>query len=146
MTTQKNTQPNVEDNAPKGVALSDAEQVAARHEGAKEAVKEIGKAAYTALTDGVLPGQPAPERYAGSDDIGMYAHVVEMTLPEFEARVADKALPENKVAGLLKLERAGQNRTPYVRALCKRLGVKDPREVTDAGPGYTNDLTAVTAL
>jgi hypothetical protein len=36
--------------------------------------------------------------------------------------------------GLLDLERSGQNRTEYVEALCKRLGVDDPRDVTHAGP------------
>jgi hypothetical protein len=48
--------------------------------------------------------------------------------------------------GLLDLERSGQNRTPYVQALMKRLGIKDPRDVTHAGPSYTVDVSNVSHL
>jgi hypothetical protein len=57
-------------------------------------------------------------------------------------------IPENKIAGLLILERNGQNRTEFVKAMVKRLGIKDlKKELPQAGgPDYTNDQTALSAL
>ena len=59
---------------------------------------------------------------------------------------ADNAISESKIAGLLEMERSGRNRTEHVQVLCKRLGVKSPTEVTDAGPAYTNDTTQTNKL
>ena len=55
-------------------------------------------------------------------------------------------LSEGKVAGLLEMERSGKNRTDYVKALCKRLGVDSPYDVTAAGPAYTNDTSQTTKV
>ncbi|KAK0349821.1 hypothetical protein LTR94_031514, partial [Friedmanniomyces endolithicus] len=57
-----------------------------------------------------------------------------------------KPFGEEDAKGLLARERAGQNRTQYVRPVMERLGVASPYEVTDAGPPYTNDQTSVTNL
>jgi len=151
MTTQKKTDANLADNAPDGIALSDAEQAAARKEGAKEDVKDAAKDTHRYLTDGNLPGDPPANQYLGSDEIQMWAYIIDLGVEDFEKRVASKgddAVPEEKVAGLLKLERAGQNRTPYVKAMMKRLGIKggDLYKITTAGPAYTNDVTNITDL
>lgn len=128
-------------------APTPAQKAQAQQEGAKEAIKEAAADTYRSLTDGVLPGAPPAAQYHGSDEIMQYAGILDLS-PEAFAEKLEKGgpVPEEKVAGLLKLERAGQNRTFYVQTLCKRLGIKDPRDVTDAGPGYTNDETPVTAL
>lgn len=136
----------MEANAPKGIALTDAEAAAARKEGAKEAEKETGEAMYRMLTDGQSPGMPGVNPYPNMEQVQRQSFYLEMGVEEFEKHVADTALAEDTVAGLLALERAGQNRTPYVKALCKRLKVKSPYEVTSAGPDYTNDVTPTTKL
>ncbi len=136
--------------APEGVAISEKEVIAARSEGAKEAVKEQAKDTYKALTDGALPGDPEPDPYLGSDESNTYAYMLEDGPDAFDERVNGKDSPVTDVmaAGLLKLERAGQNRTPYVKTLLKRLGLKgkDIHKVTDAGPNYTNDLSNISDL
>lgn len=151
MTTQKNTEADVSKNAPEGLALSPAEQVAARKEGAKDDVKEIGKTAHHALTDGNLPGEPATDPYAGSDESQQYAWMIDQALDAFTELLNRKDSPVTDVmaAGLLKLERAGQNRTEYVKLLMKRLKLKgkdDLLTVTQAGPSYTNDMTNISEL
>jgi hypothetical protein len=129
-------------SAPSGAALDKAQQ-----EGVAEAVKESAKDTYKALTDGNLPGEPTANRFTGMDDIMQYAPLLELDVEAFQQRVeAGGPVPHEKVAGLLSLERAGKNRTPYVKALCTRLGVDSPREVTNAGPGYTNDVHPITEL
>jgi len=78
-----------------------------------------------------------------------FAPLIDLGLDAFKdaiAEDADNAIPESKVAGLLELERSGKNRTEYVNALCKRLGVKSPLEVTGAGPSHTNDVTPVSVV
>jgi hypothetical protein len=128
--------------APTGGALAKAQQ-----DGIAEAVKESAKDTYQALTDGGLPGAPAARQFTGMDDIMQYAGVLDLDVNTFEQRVADGGpVPTEKVAGLLSLERAGKNRTPYVQALCARLKIKSPTEVTGAGPGYTNDVHPITEL
>jgi hypothetical protein len=130
-------------SAPSGAALEKAQQA-----GVAEAVKESAKETYQALTD-TLPGAPAARQFTGMDDIMQYAPVLDLDPEPFAAAVSEKAdrvLPEEKVAGLLSLERAGKNRTPYVKALMDRLEIDHPGEVTSAGPGYTNDVHPVTDL
>lgn len=149
MTTQKKTDADLKDNAPDGIALSPDEQAEARKEGAKDSVKEAAKDTHRYLTDGNLPGDPPVDRWPGRSDVQQYAPLLSLGVEDFEARVkanADDAVPEDKCAGLLEMERSGQNRTPYVKALMKRLGVKSPYEVTSAGPDYTNDVQPVTKL
>jgi hypothetical protein len=129
--------------------LSESEVAAARVEGMKEAVKESAKDAYKGLTDGVNLDEPPARQFIGKDDIMAFEPLLSLGVKEFEARIAEKSdnpVPEEKVAGLLELERSGQNRTPYVQAMCKRLNIKSPYEVTSAGPGYTNDVHPVTEL
>lgn len=147
MTTQKDTNANLQDNAPEGVSLTADEQVEARKEGAKEAAKEAGKAAYKYLTDGNLPGDPPGKQWIGHDDIMLYADYLDLGVDEFEDFAADKdsGVPEEKLYGLLALERNGKNRTPYVKALMKRLKLKAD-ELPGGGPDYTNDVTNITKL
>lgn len=155
MTTKKNTaakattEAKQEAAASMGVKVTEAQLEKARAEGAIEAEKEAAKDAYRYATDGNLPSDSAGPKYVGMDEIMQYAPIIGLGIDEFKARIAensDDPVPEEKVAGLLSLERSGQNRTDYVRALCDRLGVKSPYEVTNAGPGYTNDTSPITAL
>lgn len=132
-----------------GTDLSDSQKAAARKEGAVEAHKEAAKQAVS-LSTGTENGDTEAPRFLGSDEIMQYADLVDLGIDAFKDLVAeggDRNLSEEKVAGLLKLERNGKNRTEYVKALCKRLGIKDPREVPGAGgPDYTNDLTPLSKL
>ena len=129
--------------------VSQSELDKAKKEGVLEAAKNEAAASYRYATDGNLPGESAGDKYPGRHEVMQYADVLTLDLNTFEKRIKDGAedpIPEEKVAGLLELERSGQNRTDYVKALCKRLGVDSPYEVTSAGPGYTNDVTAITKL
>lgn len=129
--------------------LTAEEKAEAQKEGIRERVKQQAGDVYQALTDGNLPGAPPSRQFLGKDDIMQYEPLLSLGVDEFKARIAensDAPVPEEKVAGLLELERSGQNRTDYVQAMCKRLKVKSPYEVTNAGPGYTNDTTPVTRL
>lgn len=150
MVNKKDTEAAVDKNAPDGVALSDAELKAARKEGAKEDAKETGKAIHHALTDGVEMGEAPSFQWHGMDEIQQYADIIDLGIDEFEKVIAgktDREIPEEKIAGLFALERNGKNRTPYVKALMKRLGIKDVSEVPQAGgPDYTNDITSVSKL
>ena len=127
--------------------LSAAEQGAAQKEGVKEALKDQAKESAAFLADNQPPA-PVAKQWHGKDEIMQYAHIIDLGIDEFEKLIADEdgGIPEEKVAGLLELERSGKNRTDYVKALIARLGVKSPYEVTDAGPDYTNDVTPVTKL
>ncbi|WP_380778068.1 hypothetical protein [Sphingomonas sp. R86520] len=151
MTTKKDTTgTNLADNAPAGLTVTDAEAEKARHEGALDAVKDAAKDARISLTDGAQPGDPAVDRWPGSDESQQYAYMLEDAPDAFDKRVNGKDSPVTDVmaAGLLKLERAGQNRTPYVKTLLKRLGLKGSEigEVTSAGPAYTNDMSLISGL
>jgi hypothetical protein len=112
-----------------------------------ETVKEEAKADTGTTPD---PDAPVVEQYFGSDEIMMWSHIPELGLEAFTAAIAEDAehpIPENKIAGIYKLERNGKNRTPYVQALRKRLGLKKGEDVPGAGgPDYTNDVSAVSAL
>jgi len=150
MANSKNpAEQNLDGNAPEGIQLSDADIKKARTEGAKEDVKEIAKDTHRALTDGVLPGEPPARQWLGSDEIQMYAHNLELGVEAFEEKVKvsnkEDPIPDEKVYGLLSLERNGQNRTPYVKAMMKRLKLKAD-ELPGGGPAYTNDLTSITDL
>jgi len=150
MANSKNpAEQNLDSNAPEGVKLSDSEIAAARKEGAKEDVKEIAKDTHRALTDGVLPGEPPARQWLGSDEIQGYAHNLDLGVDAFEEKVSkankEDPVPDEKVYGLLALERNGQNRTPYVKAMMKRLKLKAD-ELPGGGPAYTNDLTSISDL
>lgn len=147
MTTAKNPG-NLKDNAPDGLELSEAEQKAARKEGAKEAAKDAAKDAYTYLTDGNLPGDPPSHQWVGHDDIMQWEPLLSLDPDAFEKRINSKdddAVPEEKIYGLLALERNGQNRTPYVKGMMKRLDLKK-EDLPGGGPAFTNDVTPTSAL
>lgn len=143
---QEQTAEAVEANS--GLKAPSAAQIAkAQAEGIADALKEDAKNTYRYLTDGANPGADPGRQFFGKSDIMQFAGLIDLGIEDFEARVAESAddpVPEEKVAGLLELERSGQNRTPYVQAMMKRLKVKSPYEVTAAGPGYTNDVNPVT--
>jgi hypothetical protein len=127
--------------------LSAAEVDAARKEGAKEDLKEVAKEQHRFLTDGNLVSTTDARQFTGMDDIMQYAGLLDLGADDFAQRIENGGpVPEEKVAGLLSLERAGRNRTPYVRAMMKRLKVDHPGEVTNAGPGYTNDVRPISEL
>lgn len=142
------TKANLEANTPAGTSLTEAEKKAARHEGAKEAEKESGKDTYRQSTDGIELGENSGRRFVGSDEIMQYEGLLTLGVAEFEemaARKDETAVPEEKLYGLLALERNGQNRTPYVKAMMKRLKLKGD-ELPGGGPAYTNDVTNITDL
>ena len=131
-------------------APSTSEVEKARSEGVTDAIKEQAKDAYVYATDGQLPGELPARQF---NDMGAHTNMIDgllsLGVDELTDAVdpkADASLSDDQVANLLRLERAGQNRTPYVQLLCKRLDVKSPFEVTDAGPDYTNDVSNITAL
>lgn len=151
MTAKKDTTgTNIADNAPDGLVVTDSEAKTARHDGALETVKEDAKNARRALTDGAQPGEPAVTPYLGSDETNLIAFHLERGVDDFEKLIAGKAkdapeLSDTQIYGLLTLERNGQNRTPYVKAMMKKLGLKAD-ELPGGGPSYTNDLTSITDL
>lgn len=134
-------------------SVSKSEIEKAKKEGVLEAAKEAAKDAYR-YADGTLPGDPeqAPRQFTGMHDIMQFEPLLSLGIDAFTDKIAENPkpgeppVPEEKVAGLLELERSGKNRTEFVKAMMKRLKVKSPYEVTKAGPGYTNDTTPVSAL
>lgn len=131
-------------------APSTAQVEKARNEGVTDAIKDQAKDAYKYATDGQLPGEQPARQFTDSDShTNMIDGMLALGPDELEKAVDEKAdapLSEGQVANLLKLERAGPNRTAQVQILCKRLKVKTPFEVTSAGPAYTNDVSNVTPL
>lgn len=94
---------------------------------------------------------PGPERrqFTGYDEIQQYAPLLGLGVDGFIAAVAEDApvpIPEEKVYGLLALERNGQNRTDYVKACIARLGLTEDDPLPGGGPGYTNDIHPVSDL
>lgn len=150
MTTKNETTATQEAAEAAGLPkISQSEIDKAKKEGALEAAKEDAKASFRYAVDGNLAAEGGGPQYPGMHDVMQFAPLLNLGADEFKARIKDGAdvpVPEEKVAGLLELERSGQNRTDYVKALCDRLGVKSPYEVTAAGPGYTNDTTPITKL
>jgi len=130
--------------------LSQAEQDEAKHDAAKDAVTEAEKQRI-ALSTGTEPAEDAApaNKWQGSDEIQMFAYLLDTGLENLK-KVADPkdGIAEDKLAGLLILERNGQNRTEYVKLLMKRLKIKDlKKELPQAGgPDYTNDQTLITDL
>lgn len=147
--TKNPAEQNLDKNAADGLKLSDAEIAKARKEGAKEDIKETAKDVHRALTDGNLPGEPPARSWHGSDEIQPWAYILDLGIDAFEEKVSKSnktdPVPDEKVYGLLALERNGQNRTPYVKAAMKRLGLKAD-ELPGGGPAHTNDLTSITDL
>ena len=134
----------VEDMVSGSVSKSELDK--ARKEGVLEGAKELAKESSKFVLDGNLPGSGNVPDYLGSEEIQLYADNLGLGVDAFKDAIAkDGAIPEEKVYGLLALERNGQNRTPYVKAMMDRLGLKAD-ELPGGGPAYTNDLTALTEL
>lgn len=139
---------------PGGVEATQKEVQEAKKEGTLEYVKEGAKAAMTADTgttaDSEDIAKAVEHRVAPDLNTTFIAPLLDLGLDAFVQRLTNdkvEGFVDLEVAkGLLALERAGQNRTDYVKALCKRIGVKSPYEVTDAGPGFTNDISNITEL
>jgi hypothetical protein len=134
--------------AAKGLGLTEAEQQAARKEGAKQDVKDAAAESHRFLTDGQNLGEPPARQWTGHDDIMQYAPTLDLSIDAFKERIADKSdaqLPEEKIYGLLALERNGRNRTPYVKSMMTRLKLKAD-ELPGGGPAFTNDVTNITDL
>lgn len=128
--------------------LSASERADAQKEGQKEAIKEAAKDTYQYLTDGNLPGDPPKRQFVGHDDIMQWEPLLSLGIDAFVERIKEGGepnVPEEKVYGLLALERNGQNRTDYVRAMMKRLDLKAD-ELPGGGPDYTNDTTPISKL
>jgi hypothetical protein len=144
-----NTAPTDQDGAADDKAhLTEEETQEAQKEGLKQAVVDKTKIANAMFDD--LPGAPPAVQYHGSEEIQQWAYLLDLGVDAFEKRVSvdagtDGSIPDEKVYGLLALERNGQNRTPYVKAMMKRLGLKS-NELPGGGPGYTNDLTSISDL
>jgi hypothetical protein len=88
-------------------------------------------------------------QFTGYDEIQMYAGLLDLGLDGFIAAIDEDApvpVPEEKVYGLLALERNGQNRTEYVKAAIARLGLTKDDPLPGGGPGYTNDVHPVSDL
>jgi hypothetical protein len=138
----------VEDTTKKLPELTEAEKVSAEKEGIKAAMSQSAQTNF-ATQSGLESPDYEGDRWPDRHEIMKWSYIVDLGLEEFKKVIsaeADVTVPESKVAGLLELERSGKNRTQYVEALCKRLGVKSPLEVTNSGPGHTNDVTEVTKV
>lgn len=112
---------------------------------AKDAVKEEARLSTGTESD----AESASLKYHGSDEIMQFEPILDLAPDAFEAAIAEDAdhpLPENKIYGLLALERNGKNRTPYVQAAIKRLGLKEGDALPGGGPGYTNDVSSTSKL
>lgn len=129
--------------------LSDKETLEAEKQGVKNAVTQSAQTNFATQSATENNDDYAGDKWPDRHEIMQWSHLTSLGLDEFKAAIKDGSVPnvpESKIAGLLELERSGQNRTEYVQALCKRLGVKSPLEVTGAGPGFTHDVTSVTKL
>lgn len=152
--TKNPAEQNLQDNAPEGMALSDAELKAARKEGAKQDVQDNAADTHRFLTDGNLPGTPIDTRWIGHDESQQYAFWLDRPIDDIVKAHKDGGIPDNKLYGLLALERNGQNRTEYVKKMIDALDLKkDVDKDTDlasvlpgGGPSYTNDVTNVSDL
>lgn len=136
--------------------LSEKEVLEAQKEGMKENIRDAHR--FIDPNDEKMKGAPAKrDMRAGIVDTVKLEPVLKLAPEAFADAISgdedrakkagySKPFGEEDAKGLLALERAGQNRTQYVRPLMERLGVDSPYEVTDAGPPYTNDQTSVTNL
>lgn len=144
----------LKDSGHEDLALSGAELKAAQKEGAKQDATDAAAESHRFLTDGNLPGEPTNMRWHGYDEIQPWAFYLDGSLDAIKDAVKDGGIPDNKLYGLLALERNGQNRTDYVKYMIDQLDLKkDADKDTDlatvipgGGPSYTNDTTNVSDL
>lgn len=137
-----------------GVEVAPKEIDQAKREGALDAIRDGGAAAVLADTGTTGDPEAAAEAQRLRVDPALQSTVIapmlDLPLDTLVQRLSnDKVqgfIDFETAKGLLDLERSGRNRTPYVEALCKRLGVDDPRDVTHAGPSYTVDVSNVSHL
>lgn len=118
-----------------------------KREAAKEVAKDIVKDEI-ALSTGTESDAEPGRQWHGWEETNLYADLLDLGLDAFKDAInpkSDRAVPEEKVYGLLALERNGRNRTEYVRLMAKQLKLK-PEEFPGGGPGYTNDITNLTEL
>jgi len=114
---------------------------------AKEVAKEIVKDEI-ALSTGTESDAEPKRQFHGWEEINLYADLLDLGLEQFKDAInpkSERSIPEEKVYGLLALERNGRNRTEYVRLMAKQLKLK-PEEFPGGGPSYTNDITNLTEL
>lgn len=146
-------------NAPGGIQLTRTEVEDAKHDGALDYVKEGGGRALAADTgttgDAELSAQAALIRVAPDLPTTFLAPLLNLPLDTLVTRLTndkvDGFIDLENAKGLLALERAGRNRTDWVKALCERIGDDvgrkvHPHEVSPAGPGYTNDVHPISEL
>ena len=115
---------------------------------------KVRENANTQADPSVQGEPPEGDTYIGKSEIMPWAHYVDYDLDTLKAALdpkADNAIADNKVAGLLGLERGGKNRTDFVKAYMDRLRKANPKlksvyDVTDAGPAWTNDVSSVTKI
>lgn len=139
---------------PSGVELSKSEVEKAQHDGALDYIKEGAKNEMRTDTgttsDPEKSAQAEALRVAPDLNTTFIAPLLDLPLDTLVKRLSNDKVPDpidlEHAKGLLALERAGRNRTDWVKALCKRIGVDSPYEVTIAGPGYTNDVHPITKL
>lgn len=137
-----------------GVDLSKKEIEEAQKEGALDYIKEGSKNAMRADTGTTGDRDAAADaqrlRVDPSLNTTFIAALLDLSTDELKRRLTDEKAEDliafEEAKGLLALERAGKNRTGYVKVLLDAIGANSPYEVTSAGPPYTNDDTAVTAL
>lgn len=142
-----------EDTKPVNEAFPEpakADIIDARADGVLDAIKETTKDAYKRGGNETqcMPDVDA-QRIVKDSAVFQIQHLVDDGADALKAAIDPKAgvpISEGKIAGLLEIERSGKNRTDIVKVLCDRLKIKSPREVTDAGPAYTNDTTAISKL
>lgn len=121
---------------------------AVKSDAAEQVAKDALVAEIQQDTGTTSDAEPKVNRWLGSDEIMLEAPLLELGVEAFTDAVAEKgdgSLPEQKVYGLLALERNGQNRTPYVKAMMARLGLSKD-ELPGGGPDYTNDVTPTSKL
>ncbi len=122
---------------------------AVQKEAATELAKEALQKEARESTGTESEVDPSSLRWQGSDEVQQYAPLLDGGYATLEQAMDPKdGIPEEKIAGLLILERNGQNRTEFVRGMMKRLKIKDIRkELPQAGgPDYTNDTTNLSDL
>lgn len=141
-------------NTEAGVDLSKGEIAKAQKEGALDYIKDGSKNAMRSDTGTTGDPEAMAEaerlRVPAGFESTFVAPLLDLSVDDLKRRLTDEKaqdfIPFDTAKGLLALERAGKNRTSYVKLLCGVIGVKSPYEVTDAGPAYTNDTSNVTEL
>lgn len=148
-TATPNTAPGVPD-------LKQSEVESAKKDGALDYIKNGAKAAMAGDTGttGDLDAAEDRAKYQVAADLNttFIAPLLDLPVETLTNRLTGKPkegedhIDFEVAKGLLHLERAGRNRTGYVKALMAAIGVKDVSLVTSAGPSYTNDESSITEL